>query len=206
MAHALSAVLQELSSEDVDAVVFGGDLSAGPLPRETLALVRAVDGTHFVRGNAEREPNEWLAAQLGEEEVEAQRAWPEHVELDGVLYCHATPRSDEEIVTDATTDEKLADILDSVDARLVVAGHTHMQMRRGRYVNAGSVGMPYEGEVAAFWAVVADGEPSFRKTHFAVDEAIAAVAASGWPGAAEFVDENLRQAVGRAEAIAAFGG
>jgi predicted phosphodiesterase len=206
MPHPLEAVLREVEAERVDAVVFGGDVVAGPLPRETLDLARSVDGALFVRGNAERAPDEWLRARLAPEDVESMGVWPETVELDGVLYCHATPRSDEVIVTDATTDEKIADLLDGVDAKLVVGGHTHMQQRRGRYVNAGSVGMPYEGDVAAFWLVVDDGEPLFRRTPFDVDAAIAAIEATDWPDAASFVTENLRRAPSRAEATAVFGG
>ena len=73
---------------------------------------------------------------------------PTTVELDGVLYCHATPQSDMPILTEASPQERFDEALDGVDARLVVAGHTHMQFTRARFVNAGSVGMPYEGEVA----------------------------------------------------------
>lgn len=206
MPWALEAVLAEVEREPVDAVVFGGDLVAGPFPVETLALARAVPNASFVRGNAERAPNEHIAAKLGEADVEELRAWPLHITLDGVLYCHATPASDEEIVTDASSDEKIAAILNGVDAQLVVGGHTHMQQRRGAYVNAGSVGMPYEGEVAAFWLLVDDGEPSFRRTPFDVDAAIAALARSDWPDAGSFAEENLRTAVTRNEAVAAFGG
>ena len=64
-------------------------------------------------------------------------------------------------------------------------GHTHHQFDRRaedvRVVNAGSVGWPYEGDVAAFWAVVDDGEPSFRRTGFDVERAAAEIRASGWP-------------------------
>ena len=73
-----------------------------------------------------------------------------------------------------------------------------------RVVNAGSVGMPYEGEVAAFWLLVEDGEPSFRKTPFDVEQAIREVEASDWPDAAAFAAENLRAAVSREEAITWF--
>jgi len=177
MPWALEVVLTELSSEQIDAVVFGGDLVAGPFPAETLALARGVDGAHFVRGNAEREPDERVVAILGADEAEAQRGWPAQVVLDDVLFCHATPASDLEIVTDASSDEKIARVLEDVEQRLVVGGHTHMQQRRGRYVNAGSVGMPYEGEVAAFWLLVDDGEPAFRRTAFDVERAIEALAA-----------------------------
>ena len=63
-------------------------------------------------------------------------------------------------------------------------------------------GMPYEGEVAAFWLIVDDGEPSFRKTPFDVERAAAEIRASGWPQAEEFVAENVLAAVTREEAIA----
>ncbi|HST17613.1 MAG TPA: metallophosphoesterase family protein [Gaiellaceae bacterium] len=206
MPWALEAVLRELGGERFDGVVFGGDLVAGPFPVETLALARSVPDATFVRGNAEREPDERLVAKLGAAECDEQRRWPATVAIDGVLYCHATPESDEVIITDASSDEKIAALLEGVDARLVVGGHTHMQQQRGAYVNAGSVGMPYEGEVAAFWLVVDDGEPSFRRTGFDVDAAIDTLSASDWPGAAGFVEENLRRAVTRDEAVAVFGG
>lgn len=206
MPWALEAVLAELSGERVDAVVFGGDLVAGPFPAETLALARGVPGARFVRGNAERDPDERVAAILGVDEVEEQRRWPTNVVLDDVLFCHAAPAGDMEMITDASSDEKIAALLDGVDQRLVVGGHTHMQQRRGRYVNAGSVGMPYEGDVAAFWLLVDDGGPSFRRTPFDVDAAIDVLLHSDWPDAREFADENLRRGVPRDEAIAAFGG
>ena len=107
------------------------------------------------------------------------------------------------ILTEASPQERFDEALDGVDARLVVAGHTHMQFTRGRFVNAGSVGMPYEGEVAAFWALVGD-DVEFRKTPFDVERAIAEIRASGWPEAEEFVAENLLASPSRAETIAYF--
>jgi predicted phosphodiesterase len=202
MPHALEAVLADVERENFDTVVFGGDVFCGPLPRETLELVRSLDA-RFVRGNCERDPNDWLRERLGEETVEWARAWPTTLEVDGVLFCHATPQSDEPILTEKSSDERLAEALAGSDHRLVVAGHTHMQFRRGRFVNAGSIGMPYEGEVAAFWTVVGD-DVEFRKTQFDVERAIADVTASDWPEADSFVAENLRAAPSRAEAIAYF--
>lgn len=197
----LEAVLSDVESADVDATVFGGDLFCGPLPKETYDLVRAVDGARFVRGNCERDPDEWLSQQLGEEAVEWARAWPRTIDFDGVLYCHATPQSEDPILTEASAPERFAAALDGVDARLVVAGHTHIQFRRDRWVNAGSVGMPYEGEVAAFWTIVSD-DVDFRSAAFDVERAIAEVEASEWPsGRREFIEENLRAAPSRREAI-----
>jgi predicted phosphodiesterase len=203
MPWALEAVLAEL---DADVVVFGGDLVAGPLPRETWELASAVPNARFVRGNAERDPEAFVTASLDAALLAEMAAWPEHLELDGVYFCHATPRGDLDIVTDATSDDSLAEKLAGVAAPLVVGGHTHMQQRRGRYFNPGSVGMPYEGDVAAYWGMVVDGAPEFRRTPFDVGRAVAALEASGWPPAAEFAEENLRRAVSRAEAIEVFGG
>src|SRR6266700_4486078 len=114
--------------------------------------------------------------------------------LDGVLYCHATPTDDMPITTAATPDEAMATTFAGVEGTVII-GHTHHQFDRRvgelRVVNAGSVGMPYEGDVAAFWGVVDQGEPSFRRTAFDIERAIAEVEASGWPLADEFVAENL---------------
>ena len=207
---ALEAVLDEVDSLGVDAIVFGGDIAAGPLPRETLARVRAT-AAPAVRGNGDRRFVEtpaaaWVWEQLDEDDVAWLEALPPTVELDGVLYCHATPRSDEEIVTDATTDEKLTSILEDVEASLVVGGHTHMQQRRGRYANAGSVGMPYEDKPGAYWAMVDGGEVDFRRTEYDLERAAAAIRASGWPDADEFAAENVLTIPTREQAIAAFGG
>jgi putative phosphoesterase len=200
--HALTAVLDEVEQEGVDAIVFGGDVFLGPFPAETLDVVRSVDA-QYVRGNCEREPGEWVLSQLEAEAVEWARSWPTTVELDGVLYCHATPRSDEPILTDASPEERFAEALAGVDARLVVAGHTHMQFRRGSFVNAGSIGMPYEGDVAAFWALVSE-DAEFKRTPFDVERAIADIEASAWPNRDEFVAENLRVAPSRHEATEYF--
>ena len=37
---------------------------------------------------------------------------------------------------------------------------------RTRFVNAGSVGLPYEGDGAARWLWVADGVPELRRTEY----------------------------------------
>jgi predicted phosphodiesterase len=199
MPWALEAVLAE---NDADAIVFGGDLVWGPYPRETLALIRQTDA-HVIRGNTDRDPDEWLREQLAPEEVDWLVSLPESLVVDGVFYCHATPRSDEEIVTPETSDLELEEMLAGIDERFVVGGHTHMQQQRGRYVNAGSVGMPYEGEVAAFWAVIGE-EPELRRTSFDVERAIAEIRKSTWPLAHEFAEENLVNPPTRDEATFQF--
>lgn len=201
MPHALEAVLADVEREHFDAVVFGGDVFCGPLPRETLELVRGVGSAQFVRGNCERDPDNRLRGKLGDEAIGWASAWPATLQLDGVLYCHATPFDDQTIITEASSEERFAQALEGITAHLVVAGHTHIQFRRDRWVNAGSVGMPYEGDVAAFWSVIGD-DVEFRRTAFDVERAAADIRASDWPIADEFVSENLVAPPSRADAIA----
>ncbi|HEY6151270.1 MAG TPA: metallophosphoesterase family protein [Gaiellaceae bacterium] len=201
---ALEAVLAELEGERIDEVVFGGDLTWGPQPRETLELVRSVEKASFVRGNADREPDDWERSCLSDEEVAFLQGQAPTIVRDSVLYCHATPRSDDEVVTPATPDERLAEILAGVEQRVVVAGHTHMQQNRVvggvRFVNAGSVGLPYEGEIAAFWALLVDGEPQLRKTPVDHERVVEAYRRSQWPRATEILDERIVRAATREEA------
>jgi len=74
-----------------------------------------------------------------------------------------------------------------------------MQFRRDNFVNAGSIGMPYEDDVAAFWAIVSD-DVEFKRTPFDVERAIAEIEASGWPEGQKFAAENLRTPPSRREA------
>ena len=163
-------MLAEVEQEQVDAIVFGGDLFLGPQPAETAELVRSVDAS-FVRGNCDREPDDWTRSQLDDETLAWSQGWPLTVELDDVLYCHASPKDDmRPILTEASPPERFDEALEGIDNRLVVAGHTHMQFRRDRWVNAGAVGWPAEDDVAAFWALVSD-DVEHRRTPFDVERA-----------------------------------
>jgi putative phosphoesterase len=220
----LEAVLAEVEREGVDAIVLGGDLVAGPQPEETLALLRALPGAvHWIRGNHERLLGDhdalvadnwplatWAAAQHTDEERDFLLGLPEAVELElplgRVLFCHATPRSDEEFVTPLTSDERFAAVVEGVGADVVVVGHTHIQddrvVGRIRWVNAGSVGMPFEGGPGeAFWALVGD-TVELRVTRFDVDATVAAIEATGAVGADELADQ-VRTPPERARVIAA---
>jgi hypothetical protein len=76
---------------------------------------------------------------------------------------------------------------------------------RWRFVNAGSVGRPYEDAPGAYWAIVGE-EVELRRTEYDLEAAAAAVRASGHPLAAELADENVLRVPSREDAIAAFGG
>ena len=180
---ALDAVLVDVERAAADEIVCGGDVAAGPMPAECVARLREV-GAHFLRGNADREHSDWLRTQLSSAERDFLSALPTTVLLDDVLFCHGTPRSDEEIVTRLTPDDVLAEILADVEQSLVIGGHTHVQFDRRcgrhRFVNAGSVGMPYEGGRGAFWAIV-DRDVEHRRTEYDAEEAVARIRATAYP-------------------------
>ena len=183
---ALEAVLAEVTAAGVDAIVCGGDVAAGPFPRECLERLRDRDAV-FVRGNADRELSPWLLARLTDAEQQFLAQLPHVRSLGGVLYCHGSPRRDDEILTRITPQERLAAVLEGIEETLVVCGHTHVQfdLRVGaaRIVNAGSVGMPYEGRQGAFWALVDADGVEHRHTAYALDAAIVAIRATEYPGA-----------------------
>jgi calcineurin-like phosphoesterase family protein len=60
-------------------------------------------------------------------------------------------------------------MLAGVGERIIVCGHTHQQfdLRCGehRVLNAGSVGMPYEGTAAAFWLLLGP-DVELRRTDY----------------------------------------
>ena len=201
---ALEAVLAEPDVAGADVVLSGGDAVSGPFPRETADALRGL-GPRLVAivGNSERDvlaaedgKTAWLAAQLGGEHLAWLESQPLTYDLgDGVLACHGTPRSDLELVTLVTPDERLAEILDGVDARVVITGHTHSQVDRVvggiRWVNSGSVGMPYEHEHGAYWALVDGGEVELRRTPYDAEAAADRIRATTYPGADAFADEYV---------------
>jgi predicted phosphodiesterase len=196
--YALDAVLAEAG--DADLLLVGGDFSRGPMPAETVDRLRGLgERVRFIRGNADRiaaGEGEWEAGRLGAERLEFLAGLPETatVEIDGlgpVLFCHGSPRGDEDIVTAVTPPDRLERILAGVSEPVVVCGHTHHQFelrsRATRIVNAGSVGMPYEGRPGAFWAMLGP-DVEHRTTAYDLDVAAAAIRASGFPDADELVD------------------
>jgi putative phosphoesterase len=200
---ALEAVLADPRAAGPDAVVVGGDVVPGAFAAATLERLEALDlPVHRVRGNGEREVAESVgapapapddamrvaaaagAAELGAETARDLGEWPLTVELDGVLFCHATPRDDAEILTRLSGEERWAEAFGG-RAGLIVAGHTHQQDDRrvgdARFVNAGSVGLPYEGDGAARWLWIEHGEPELRRTEYDAAAAGRRMLAAGWP-------------------------
>ena len=210
---ALEAVLTDVEETGADVILVGGDVVSGPMPAETLALLRSLgDRVRSIRGNADRvldlaglaDPSDpdlwrrrrvWVADQLGDDDLSSLARLPLDVVLDveglgPVRFCHGSPGSDEETITRLTPEERLAKLLAGIGERIVVCGHTHIQFDRTvggiRVVNAGSVGAPYEAEPGAYW-LSAGPELSLRRTPYDLDEATSRICASGYPDAEKLI-------------------
>jgi predicted phosphodiesterase len=228
---ALEAVLAEPDVAAADRIVLTGDIAAGPQPVETLDLLCGLGGrVTWVRGNADRElvriarggttpypVANWAGGQLRPDQVELLDGLPERATLDvdglgPVLFCHATPRDDEEVVVVDSRLDRWAEVYEGLDPAVttVVCGHTHMPFVRlvhGRtVVNPGSVGMPY-GPPGAYWALLGDGVGiALRRTAYDFDAACARIAAeSSYPDAAAWADEYVHARNSDTDALLTFG-
>ena len=230
---ALEAALAAAEEAEVDTILVGGDVVLGPMPAATLDRLRALGArARFIRGNCDRlvvetfdgapsrklpapvaETLAWTAAQLDRDQRDFLAALPETLSLDveglgPVLFCHATPRSDEEIVTVRSSDERVRTVLHGVKERIIVCGHTHMQFDRDvdgrRLVNAGSVGMPY-GAPGAHWLLLGP-DLRFLRTPYDFDDAARAIRATSWPRADEFARQSVLHPPSEDAMLALFGG
>jgi predicted phosphodiesterase len=225
---ALEAVLAEVRRAEVDRIVVGGDVLPGPMPREALDCLRAVDTPiDFIRGNGEaavlelvaggevtklpeqaREAVKWVAGQLRPEDERLIGSWPATLRisiagLGEVLFCHATPRSDTEIFTRETPESRLAPIFAGLGASVVVCGHTHMQFDRvvggTRVVNAGSVGMPF-GKPGAYWALLGP-EVELRDAGYDLPRAAERIQSTAYPQASDFARRGVLDPPSEAEIL-----
>lgn len=160
-----------------------------------------------------REPIRWAASQLSQSDRDFLAELPATITLEiagvgRVLFCHATPASDETIFTRETREDRVRQHFQGVSETVVVCGHTHMQFRRVvghvEIVNAGSVGMPY-GSPGAHWLRLG---PSIELCQTAYDAAAAArtLRRSAFPDVATFIERSVLNPPPESEMLALFGG
>lgn len=217
---ALEAVLDEVSQSEADHVVVGGDVLPGPFPAECLDRLFALDlPVEFIIGNGDRETltamregvssavppyfhdaMRWNASQLTDEHAKRIAQWPLTLRLHvggigDVLFCHATPRNDSEIILRTTTDATLLSMFEPLGVHAVVCGHTHMQHQRTvgttRIINAGSIGASFQGP-GAYWALMGP-TVQLRRTYYDVEKAAARVRATAYPQKEEFASTSILQ-------------
>src|SRR5919202_5808685 len=192
---ALEAVLTDAEEAGAERFVLGGDYALfGPWPREVVERLDGLDAD-WIRGNGER----WTAHPqdapqdevvqgavaacrelLGDELVARLAALPFDLARDGVRYVHASPLSDVRSFA-PDHDDSEEEMLEGVLEPRLVFGHTHLPFKRQakagvELVNPGSVGMPFDGDPRAAYALVADdGELEHRRVDYDHPSAAAAV-------------------------------
>ena len=228
---ALEAAIGAAEAAHADCFVIGGDVALGPMPREVLVQLSQLGArARYLRGNCDRamvdafdgrpitsvppsvrETVVWAAAQLDRHQRDFLAALPTTITIDveslgGVLFCHATPRSDEEIFTVRTPDRTLRPMLASSHEPIIVCGHTHMQFHRRldgkQIVNAGSVGMPF-GATGAHWLRLGPGI-DLQRTEYDLHDAAARIGRVSYPQAAEFAARNVLHPPSEQDMLAAF--
>ena len=156
---------------------------------------------------------DWCYDQLDAETRSFVATWESTIERDvpglgRVVFCHATPGDDEGIVTTLTPDDAVRAAFATTSAEVVICGHTHVQFDRAvvgapRVVNAGSVGLPYEGRPGACWACIDDGV-ELRRTDYDVERSLERLERAGFPRFADHFPDALRGVTTADEAAAHF--
>ena len=227
--RALEAVLAEVERWAPDRILVGGDVALGPMPRETLELLASLgERVSYIRGNCDREMVSALAGSAPASPWGARTRWAAErctaaqmqllaglpttatLEIDGlgdVLFCHGSPRRDDEILTRVSPGTRLRASLGGTAHPRVVHGHTHVQYERTvddtRWTCPGSVGIPYEDEPGARWATFGPGV-TLRRTPYDMERTIADVRAAGLPDAEEFIGKYLLEPWGADQASTFF--
>jgi predicted phosphodiesterase len=209
---ALEAVLSDAQARGADRYLLGGDYaSLGAWPVETLERLRKLPTVARLRGNWERwqaSPQDmpdspfiqaagrWVREQIGAVAGELGTL-PETTTVDGTFFCHASPLSDMRSFFPQPGDDE-AELLRGVSEKRLVFGHTHVQFQRVsaagiELVNPGSVGMPFDGDRRAAYALI-DGERlELRRVDYDHEEA-AAVARERIAEVGEDIAERIETA------------
>lgn len=220
---ALQATLSDIKAQQVDEVLVGGDLvGRGPQGSEVTKTIRergwsCVRGNHedyllsFRRGEVPADWHEgsqwsalrWMAAELSEQDISYIETLPFSVAspaVSGLRLVHGSPTSHCEGLAPWSTDEELERHLAGLGECLLVCAHTHRPMcrrvRGGLVVNVGAVGLPFNGDRRAQYAILhhngGDWQVEFRQVQYDLDRILAIYESSGFLAAGGVTAQLLR--------------
>jgi len=167
--------------------------------REVVAMFDTGVPSNEVPDGPPRVLLEWVVSQLSGAERDYLADFEPTVSIAGLaigdaLFCHGSPRGDTEIITMVTPDSRLEPMLADVSEPVIVCGHTHRQFDREfggkRLLNAGSLGMPYEGVAAAFWLLI-DHEAELRRSSYDIAASLKTFRDAGCPDVEAHFKESL---------------
>ena len=175
------AMLAQMAATEASPVTYWGTTSGAPPPEQYREVYR------------------WTAQQLQPDYEQVLASWPKTLRLEigglgEVLFCHSTPRSETELFTRLTPEDRLSPLFEGLQVSVAVCGHTHMQfdrrIGRTRVVNAGSVGMPF-GDPGAYWLLLGP-DVQLRHTPYDLMKAAERIRATHYPQAQEAAHDVLQ--------------
>lgn len=197
---ALKTVLEDIKEQNCDKIFCLGDLAmAGPQPVETVDfIIKQTDWT-IIQGNTDKLIVDYsselfenmmntfpLMAKalredvkvLREDQKEFLRKLPpqKELEIEGVkiLLVHGSPRRNNEDILPNLPIEQVEEIIDGVNADLILCGHTHMPAgyqtnTKQTVINDGSVGRPMTEDLKACYLILDINNGSFSAEHRLLD-------------------------------------
>ena len=212
---ALNKVLEDIESQGYDGVYCLGDLVGyGPRPNETIETLRDSgiqtvmgnydEGVGFEKGDCgcayETKEDEldgqrsiaWTTSQVTPQNKEYLRSLYDKIEFAAneykILLVHGSPRRINEYLYEDRSVRSLTHMLESVEADVLVCGHTHKPYHRvvngTHIINAGSVGKPKDGNPRACYAVIELGETvkvDFRRVEYPISPVAEEIIRVGLP-------------------------
>lgn len=217
---ALEAVFDDMAERRLgdDRYCLGDLVGYGTYPNEVVEFVRS-RSIPTIMGNYDRGVGEnsedcgcayqaeveqrrgeksiaWTNEAITEENREYLRTLGKQIELElddlQVLLVHGSPRRINEYLYEDRPDSSFERLLDSVDADVLVCGHTHIPYHKvlpsGRHViNAGSVGKPKDGDPRAGYLVLTtDGshiDARFPRVEYDVEHVARSIENEAMPSA-----------------------
>jgi len=192
--YAFEAALADVRRQGVDHLVLLGDITVGSPDAAACWQLACSLNCPSIWGNHERyvayygtaqadprwqgeqyAPVGWAVSQLSEAERREMRDLP-HLyrtpDAPGVLFLHASVRSDRDTVAAHTPSDRLREMYPGVRETLIVRGHNHVGQIRlwdgHTVVTAGSVGLPLDSYPTAQYLMLERKGPGWEITHCSV--------------------------------------
>ncbi len=204
---ALSRVLDDLASRDIDQIVVAGDLcEGGPDPAGVIQMLRQA-GAGCVYGNTDRDLIEgerssiadWTREQIGPDGSAYLASLPFSIRVPhtnrenqreaDLLVVHANPTDVDRHLSPNASDREIRDIIGDETARTIVFGHLHVAYTREldgiTLIDVSAVGNPRDGDLRPRYAIFepTDDAWSFAMHYvdYPLDETRAQMQQSGMP-------------------------
>lgn len=223
---ALDAVIEDLRGRQLDEVIVAGDVvGRGPQGNAVVHRIQelgwpCVRGNHedyllsFWRGDIpdswrieeEWAASRWMADELDEEAIAFIDALPFSYRSNvapAIEVFHGSPNSHSEGIGHWTPKSRLLELLKAIEGSVLVCAHTHRPLKAntkdGLVVNAGSVGLPFNGDWRAQYAILEGNddqwEVSFRRVSYPRDQFLELYERSGFVDQGKITAKLLRYEV-----------